>query len=221
MRAIAIALGLALADQVAAGVSLSPTRIDLAHGRAMGAVEVANQGDRPRTFQADVVRWPRDGADAVPGSAAPLVVAPPSFVVAPNGRQVVRAGCLQGCEHLSGSFRLRIREVPEPAQGGRIPVVLALSLPVFIGAAPADAELRWAAESREDGWALTVENRGVRGDHLTALSVKDAQGRALAASAALPVYILEGTTATFSVEGGAPARVVARWGSRQQDVALE
>ena len=217
-------VGMLLGGGATAGtIAVAPTRVDLPDAASLGAVDVQNRGTNPRRFQVDVVRWPRAAPTTpAPEAPPPLVAVPLSVVIPPGGQQIVRVGCVQACADVTGSFRLRLREVDErEAIAGEVPVLLNLTLPFFVGPAPRDGELAWSVKPSPEGWTIAVQNRGVRGDQLTALEAFDAHGVALGMDAALPRYVLERETLTLTARGAAsPVRLRARWGSRWQDVAL-
>jgi fimbrial chaperone protein len=134
----ALAAGNLLAFAAHAGVfSVSPVRIYMAPRDRAVAVTVVNEGDTELVIQADINTWSQkpDGTDELV-LTEDLVLAPPILKLAPRARQVVRLALLKPADAANQTtYRLILREVPEaapPKEGVRVPIALALSMPVFI-----------------------------------------------------------------------------------------
>ena len=132
-----------------AGVVITPVVVEVVSPRKPVAVTVTNNGDRPVTFQTDVLVWLQaEGIDRFEPTNDLLVV-PPIVEVAPNASQVfrvmMRSPAPSGVER---TYRLLLEDITEglaPVAGqASISFKLSHSLPVMV--APAGKVLnaiRW------------------------------------------------------------------------------
>jgi len=123
---------------VAGVFSVSPVRIYMAPRDRAVAVTLTNEGDSPIALQADINHWAQtpNGVDQLT-LTEDLILSPPIIRLAPRSRQVVRLALLRPADPLRQlTYRLVVREVPEASGGAqntiRVPIALALSMPVFI-----------------------------------------------------------------------------------------
>lgn len=139
---------LGILPQAVAGVfSVSPVRIYMTPRDRAVAVTLTNEGDSPIALQADINGWTQsaDGADWLTPTED-LILSPPIIRLAPRSRQVVRLALLRPADPARQlTYRLIVREVPEAAGNGqnmiRVPIALALSMPVFITPSQAQREV--------------------------------------------------------------------------------
>lgn len=132
---------------VAAVFSVSPVRIYMAPRDRAVAVTLTNEGDSPNVLQAELHAWTQDadGTDRLIPTDD-LILSPPIIKLAPRARQVVRLALLRPADPTRQlTYRLIVREVPEAAGDGakgiRVPIALALSMPVFITPPKAQREV--------------------------------------------------------------------------------
>lgn len=132
---------------VAGVFSVSPVRIYMTPRDRAVAVTLTNEGDSPNVLQADLNSWTQDadGTDRLTPTDD-LILSPPIIKLAPRSRQVVRLALLRPADPARQlTYRLIVREVPEASADGmkgiRVPIALALSMPVFITPPQAQREV--------------------------------------------------------------------------------
>jgi fimbrial chaperone protein len=212
--ALALAAWLAAAGSAAAGsFSLAPIRIEMDRNKTTGVVTLHNDADAPVTIQIESVAWsqPEDTDRYVP--SRDLIVTPPVFVVPPKGDQIVRIARRASAE-AGGElpYRLFFQEVPDstPQTGTGLRIALRVGIPVFVTAAGATADLRFAAELGADGGvAITATNQGRAHVQITDFEVTDASGARVGAVSGSR-YVLPGASARWALPpaGAAPGGVL-------------
>lgn len=161
-------LGLTLlaGQATAAGVQISPTRVNLDGERRVVALTLDNASDREISFQTELAEWTQteEGDHYEPTSE--LLVTPPIFTVPAGEQQILRVGLRRPPEQdRELSYRLFIQELPEstPEDFTGLQVVLRMSLPVFVAPAGGkpDHDLSWRLGYDDGGQPrLEVRNRG-------------------------------------------------------------
>lgn len=146
---------------------VSPIRIQMSVRERAAALHLSNPGDQALTLHAEVMRWTQDatGADVLEPSND-LVLSPPVIVLPAGVQQVVRLARLTPVTAGEGqSYRLIVRETmreaTDPPAIGQVPVLLALSIPVFL--MPAQPERRLTCEHQtttDSGVVLVCHNEG-------------------------------------------------------------
>jgi fimbrial chaperone protein len=181
----------------AGSLRVSPTRLDLPHGRRAVALTVANTGSAATLMQLELKRWSQAAGTDDYSAADDLIVSPPIFTLDAGAEQVVRVGRrnASGPPSAEVAYRLFVQEVPTPASGApakELNVVLRIGIPIF--ATPPEAKpaaLEWHLQCRADASpVLLVVNRGGRAQRLDELSAR--AGDALHTERAL--YVLAGST---------------------------
>ncbi len=203
LSALALAVWLAAAGSAAAGsFSLSPIRVEMDRAHTTGVVTLRNDADAPVTIQIESVAWSQpDDADHYAPSRD-LIVTPPVFVVPPKGEQIVRVARRPGAD--TGSeipYRLYFQEVPDstPQTGTGLKIALRVSIPVFVLAAGANADLKFGAErNAEGGIDITASNSGRAHVQVTDFEVTTAGGSALGAVSGSR-YLLPGASARWTI----------------------
>lgn len=153
-------------SEAGAGVfSVSPVRIYMTPRDRAVAVTLTNENDSPNVLQADISSWTQDadGTDRLTPTDD-LILSPPIIKLAPRSRQVVRLALLRPADPARQlTYRLIVREVPEASADGmkgiRVPIALALSMPVFITPPQAQREVACslvAAPTPGVAWAPQV-----------------------------------------------------------------
>ena len=135
-------------QSLAGAFSVSPVRVFLEPRDRAAALTLVNGADAEVVLQADVMRWSQDadGQDRLEPSDD-LLISPPILKLPPRSRQVVRLARLVAPDlQRQQTYRLLLREVPDlrptPEQVARLPITLVLSIPVFLGAPAAQADVQ-------------------------------------------------------------------------------
>jgi len=145
----------------AGGLSVLPTRIDLAAGRAVQSLMLTNTSEQTVTVETHVLVWPEGAPDQL---ANDLVVTPPVITLPPSQRMRVRIGLLrQPKGEVEQAYRLYFTELPQPSplQGAGVGVRLRIGIPVFVAPSePQPTALAWSVLQTAEGWRLQVRNPG-------------------------------------------------------------
>lgn len=141
---------------------VSPIRIQMSVRERAAALHLSNPGDKALTLHAEVMRWTQDatGADVLELSND-LVLSPPVIGLPPGVQQVVRLARLSPVTPGDGqNYRLIIREAmreaADPSAIGQVPVLLALSLPVFLMPAQPERRLNCEHQTTTDSDVVLV-----------------------------------------------------------------
>ncbi len=149
----------------AAGVSVSPIRVDLDAGSRSQALTLRNSGASAYRFQVEILRWTQTpSGDDVYLPASDVIANPPLFELAPNASQIVRVG-LVGTppQATEASYRIYFTESPRPNDGAGtgLTLLLRLGVPLFVAPQqPARHALQWSARMAEGQIIVRAENRG-------------------------------------------------------------
>lgn len=171
-RRVAAGAALAFLPAWAQAVSVSPVLVDVTPARPVQTVTVANPGDTPMRYQAQVFAWTqRDGAD-VRTPSDELIVAPAIADIPAGGQQIFRIAARVPAAGAQRAYRLVLEDIgAAPGAGGDVAIHLRVNhdLPVFIsppGLAPARLVLGACATPapgcvrvRNDGAAYGVVRR--------------------------------------------------------------
>jgi fimbrial chaperone protein len=200
------------APLLAAGFSVSPTRVEFIPGERVKGLRLHNTGGRPIQAQLRVYAWTQvDGADVLEPSTD-LVVSPPMAAIAPGAQQlvrIVRKGGGGDPRSAERSYRLLVDELP-PArvQSADVPsglnFVVRYSVPVFVastGDQGEPPELLWFTQIGSDG-RLQIGTRNDSGHRaqLSAVRLLDAEGRILHRHEGLLGYVLANTTRLWPLD---------------------
>jgi fimbrial chaperone protein len=202
-RALVLAvLGLCSSASFAAAqarIEVSPVSVDLTIARPIASLRLRNTASTPAAFDARAYAWTQsDGQDQL-APASDLIVAPPAFVIAPGGEQIVRIATLaKTAPQTELAYRLLLSEAPlqNDAAPAGLRLRLQLSLPVFL--APAD---RGGAPRPRVEYVSAGQQRGVRIENVGAVHLILADAAFGAEKLSLPRYLLAGAR----VERPAPA----------------
>jgi fimbrial chaperone protein len=203
LAALAFASGAAWAGNF----SVVPVRIFMAPTDRAVAVTITNEGDTEVALQTELFTWSQkaDGSDdLVPTDD--LIVAPPLLKLAPGGRQVVRLARLAPADQSRQlTYRLIVREVPEAtapkADKGivlRLPIALAMSMPVFITPPPAQRDVQCQVTRMDtQSFSALCQNAGTA--YAQVRSIVLARGDRELARFDGGTYILPGARRTMSL----------------------
>lgn len=183
-----------------ATLGVSPTRIELAPGRAAAVLTLTNSGEAPLLVQVETFAWRSSPATADLEPTRELVAVPPLLRLAPGDRQIVRVARRgDAAPTVEESFRLLVTEVPSGEATAGVRLALRMSLPVFVTPPGARAEPRWTIERGAAGLSLAVENRGRAHLHVRRIEVL-AGARPIGLGDG-PVYVLAGQEHRWPLAG--------------------
>jgi fimbrial chaperone protein len=200
-------VGLVLAATVsvaAAGAfTVTPVRIFMTPRDRAVALTITNEGDGELVIQADINVWSQDaqGKDKLE-LTEDLILAPPIIKVAPNSRQVVRLALAKPADMSRQlTYRMIVREVPEAAAPKQntlqVPILLALSLPVFITPPAAKPQLECEL-ARKGPQAIDTVCRNSGNAYTQVIEVSLQRGDSVLAKGEPGTYILPGAAKTMS-----------------------
>lgn len=202
-----ILLALLLAsDAMAAGFSVSPTRIELTAEDRVMALTLTNSRNREASIQLEIKQWSQLHGEDVYESTTELLATPPIFTLAAGEQQIVRIGLRRPPDpDTELSYRLFLQELQPPTPEGfqGLQMVLRMGVPVFVapaGAAPRH-DLDWQADRIEDNQLrLRVENRGTGYAQVTSMALEAGEARLEPGGM---LYVLPGATRHWVLDGGA------------------
>ena len=187
----------------AAGATLgvSPTRLELAPGKAAAILTLTNSGEAPLLLQVETFAWRAGTATSELEPTRAILAVPAMLELAPGERAVVRvARRSSATPEVEETYRVLVSEVPrdEPGTGG-VRLALRMSLPVFVTPPGARAEPRWSIERGAGGPSLVVVNTGRAHLHVRRLELSG-PGRRIPLGDG-PVYVLAGREHRWSLAG--------------------
>ncbi|MES3040426.1 MAG: molecular chaperone [Pseudomonadota bacterium] len=199
-----VSLGL---DAHAAGLAVSPLRLDLRPGQQMTALTVSNTGKSALLVQGSVISWQQDGSAEPQTMARAMLLTPALFRLPPGGRQLVRIGWQQqtSAPEREQAYRVFMQEVPDGLPSGPgLQVSLRVGVPLFV--APTKAPVRasewhWQPAQASQPASLLLQNNGNRHERITQLKVSDARKRVLR-DGPLLFYVLPGAKQALPLPAG-------------------
>jgi len=184
---------------LAANLSVSPLRVELAPGQTSAVLSLTNSGDTAVVMQLETVSWAQDNGKEVYAPSRDVLASPPVFTLEPGAVQLIRVGLRRAAADPArqGTYRLFLQEVPGALASGKNTVHMALkiSLPVFVQPNEMVRKLDWSAQRLADGRVrLRLSNQGNVHVQLSALGLYLAgQGKAVAVVNDM-AYVLAGQT---------------------------
>src|SRR5262249_12656315 len=127
-----------------------------------------------------------------------VVASPPSVTLTPKGQYIARIVRVSK-QPVAGeeSYRLLVDQLPDLAQqkSGTINLMVRYSIPVFFGAPnKKNPSVTWAVAVKGDKVTVMARNTGERRLRISALTLRDASGRAVSFGNGLAGYALGGST---------------------------
>ncbi|HUS23758.1 MAG TPA: fimbria/pilus periplasmic chaperone [Candidatus Binatia bacterium] len=172
--AAALAAGCALPPAAhAAGLRISPLRLDVSASHPSAQVELSNLGAQPVPVQVFAYAWRQENGQDVYEPTKDVFFAPPIVTVPASGKALVRLR-LRAAAPASGeaAYRIYFQELPGPAeqQTSQMSFQLRFGVPLFVSARKPGAPALDAQVAREgDVVRLHLANRGSA--HLKVLGV--------------------------------------------------
>ncbi|HUR87595.1 MAG TPA: fimbria/pilus periplasmic chaperone [Ramlibacter sp.] len=217
LATVAVVFAGTVSVAAAGAFTVTPVRIFMTPRDRAIALTITNEGDGELVIQADINVWSQDaqGKDKLE-LTEDLILAPPIVKVAPNSRQVVRLALAKPAD-LSRqlTYRMIVREVPEavaPKQNTlQVPILLALSLPVFITPPTAKPQLECHL-ARKGVQAVDTVCTNAGNAYTQVIEASLQRGDAVLAKVQPGMYILPGSAKTMALKASAdiaagPARL--------------
>ncbi|MGD9000154.1 MAG: fimbria/pilus periplasmic chaperone [Granulosicoccaceae bacterium] len=158
----------------AGNFAVSPIRLDLGRSARTGSVTVKNNGEQPIQLQLNLTEWTQDeeGKDRYDDSAD-LIYFPKVMVLEKAEERIVRVGTRIPATDREKTYRLFIREIPQPNKPGgtKVSVAIRFGLPVFVS--PIKSEYQGQIEQISlSGGALTARVSNTGNTHFLIQSVE-------------------------------------------------
>ncbi|HEY2135774.1 MAG TPA: molecular chaperone [Xanthobacteraceae bacterium] len=199
-------LGLAACYPVQAGtLQVEPVLVDVTAPGAASTVTLRNEGAAQINAQIRVFRWSLvDGQEKLEPTDD-VVASPPSVTLTPKGQYIARIVRVSKQPVVGEeSYRLLVDQLPDLSQqkNGAVNLLMRYSIPVFFGASnKKNPTVDWSLAVRGDKVTLTAHNSGDRRLRISALSVRDANGKSISFGTGLAGYALGQSTKTWTVPG--------------------
>ncbi len=193
--AFTAALLLGAYDAAQAGsLQVEPVLVDVIAPGAASTVTLRNEGATPINAQIRVFRWSLvDGQEKLEPTDD-VVASPPSVTLTPKGHYITRIVRVSK-QPVTGeeSYRLLVDQIPDAAEqkNGAVNLMVRYSIPVFFGAPDKKSPtVSWSLAIKGDKLTLTAHNYGERRLRISALSLKDANGKSISFGNGLAGYAL-------------------------------
>jgi fimbrial chaperone protein len=113
-----------------------PIRVELSARARTDVVTIVNNGDDPLFFEMRTVEWSQDeeGKDKYT-ETGDLVFFPKNISVPPKNERIVRVGAKSPQTGTEKTYRLFIREIPEPkkkTEGTGVAIAIEFGVPIFV-----------------------------------------------------------------------------------------
>jgi fimbrial chaperone protein len=191
----------------AGSLQVEPVLVDVTAPGAASTVTLRNEGAAPINAQIRVFRWSLvDGQEKL-APTDDVVASPPSVTLTPKGEYVARIVRVSK-KPVTGeeSYRLLIDQLPDLSQQktGTVNLLVRYSIPVFFGAPEKKSPaVSWSLAIKGDKITLTARNNGERRLRISALSLRDTNGKSISFGTGLAGYALGQSAKTWTAPGSA------------------
>ena len=203
----------AYAPAQAGSLQVEPVLLDVTAPGAASTITLHNAGPTPINGQIRVFKWSLANGEEKLEPTDDVVASPPSVTLAPDAKNIVRVVRVAKTPVVGEeSYRLLVDQLPDLAQqkNGAVNLLVRYSIPVFFGAATKKSPtLAWSVAVKGDKVTLAAHNTGDRRLRISALTLKDANGRSISLGNGLAGYALGQSTKSWTI----PARGFAASGS--------
>jgi len=211
--AAAVLVAAALSPAKAGTLQVEPVILDVTAPGAASTITLHNSGPTPINAQVRVFRWSLVNGEEKLEPTDDVVASPPSMTLAPDGKNIARIVRVAK-QPVAGeeSYRLLVDQLPDLSlqKNGAVNLMVRYSIPVFFGAAnKKNPTLAWSVAVKGDKVTLAAHNTGDRRLRISALTLKDANGRSISLGNGLAGYALGQSTKSWTI----PARGFAAHGS--------
>ena len=204
----AAALLLGACNWASAGsLQVEPVLVDVTAPGAASTLTLRNEGATPIEAQIRVFRWSLvDGQEKLEPTDD-VVASPPSVSLTPKGQYIARIVRVSK-QPVTGeeSYRLLVDQLPDLSQqkNGAVNLLVRYSIPVFFGASDKKAPtVSWFLTTKGDKITLIARNNGERRLRISALSLRDANGKNISFGNGLAGYALGRSAKSWTLPGRA------------------
>jgi len=203
----------AYSPAMAGSLQVEPVLVDVTAPGAASTITLHNSGPTPINAKVRVFRWSLVNGEEKLEPTDDVVASPPSMTLAPDGKNIARIVRVAK-QPVAGeeSYRLLVDQLPDLSlqKNGAVNLMVRYSIPVFFGAAnKKNPTLAWSVAVKGDKVTLAAHNTGDRRLRISALTLKDANGRSISLGNGLAGYALGQSTKSWTI----PARGFAAHGS--------
>jgi len=202
----ALLLAVAYSPAKAGSLQVEPVLLDVTSaGAAASTLTLHNAGTTPINAQVRVFRWSLVNGEEKLEPTDDVAASPPVMTLAPNAKNIVRI-IRQSKQPVAGeeSYRLLVDQLPDLSKqkNGAVTLMVRYSIPVFFGAANKKSPtLAWSVAVKGDKVTLSAHNTGDRRLRISALTLRDANGRSISLGSGLAGYALGQSTKSWTVPG--------------------
>lgn len=161
---MAAVLAVQVAPASAAGLRVSPLRVDLTERTRSGTLNLDNLARKSVAVEVTLVRWTQEGSNEVYTPTRDLFFAPPIVNVPAGGSAAIRLRTKTlPAPGEEATYRLYVRELPDAQQreSGGAGLALRIGIPVYVQNGPVPPPRLGVAASRSDnGVQLRLNNSG-------------------------------------------------------------
>ena len=204
----AAALLLGACNWASAGsLQVEPVLVDVTAPGAASTLTLRNEGATPINAQIRVFRWSLvDGQEKLEPTDD-VVASPPSVTLTPKGQYIARVVRVSKQPVMGEeSYRLLIDQLPDLSQqkNGAVNLLVRYSIPVFFGAPDKKSPtVAWSLAIKGDKITLIARNNGERRLRISALNLRDANGKSISFGNGLAGYALGQSTKSWTAPGSA------------------
>jgi fimbrial chaperone protein len=199
----AAAVAFAASPAGAGSLQVEPVLVDITAPGAASTVTLRNEGTTPIDAQIRVYKWSIVNGKEHLAPTNDVVASPPSVTLTPKGQYVARI-VRTSKQPVVGeeSYRLLVDQLPDLSQqrNGAVNLMVRYSIPVFFGASnKKNPTVAWSVATQGDKVTLTAHNSGDRRLRISALSLRDSNGKSLSFGNGLAGYALGQSAVSWTV----------------------
>jgi fimbrial chaperone protein len=200
-------LGVAYSSARAGSLQVEPVLVDVSAPGAASTLTLRNEGVTPLETQIRVFRWSLvDGQEKLEPTDD-VVASPPSVTLTPKGQYIARIVRVSK-QPVTGeeSYRVLVDQLPDLSQqkNGAVNLLVRYSIPIFFSAPDKKSPMvLWSIAIKGDKITLIARNNGERRLRISALSLRDANGKSISFGNGLAGYALGQSTKSWTVPGSA------------------
>lgn len=195
---IAALAGWPMTPASAASLQVQPALVEVAAPGQATTLTLRNPGSTPINVQLRVFRWSQTNGTEKLEPTNDVVASPPAATLKPNTDYVVRVVRVDKRPILAEeSYRLLVDQLPDAshANGNTVKLLVRYSLPVFFtGEGITEPAISWSIRKRGDRIAVVARNNGTSRLRISALSIRDTQGKTIKFGEGLVGYVLGKST---------------------------
>jgi len=186
----------------AESLQVEPVLLDVTAPGAASTVSLRNDGTKPISAQIRVFRWLIVNGKEELKPTNDVVASPPVETLAPQRKYVVRIVRVTKRPVVGEeSYRLLVDQLPNLSQqrNGAINLLVRYSIPVFFGTADKqNPKIAWSVARHGNKIIVTANNSGERRLRISALRLRDTNGKTLSFGPGLIGYALGKSTISWT-----------------------